>query len=105
MHIRKLTDKESICAGKTCSQEVCDAYALQFMIDFTLFLQSRGKEIIPGGWLVISIKEGRKCREYLRSEDTRMWDHISIILNKMAAQVKQYVIIRFIFLKKYIKNI
>ncbi|GJN21364.1 hypothetical protein PR202_gb08833 [Eleusine coracana subsp. coracana] len=58
----ELVNRGNICAGRTSSPAVNDAYARQFRSDLTLFLSSRAKELVAGGWLLASLK-GRSARD------------------------------------------
>ncbi|TVU29643.1 hypothetical protein EJB05_21219, partial [Eragrostis curvula] len=58
----ELVNRGSICAGRKSSSAVIEAYARQSGRDFTLFLESRAKEVVAGGWLLASLK-GRSARD------------------------------------------
>jgi len=62
-----LVNKGNTWAGRTSTPAVGAAYTRQFEHDFRLFLSSRAEEIVPGGWLVLSIA-GRP-RKDLSSQD------------------------------------
>ena len=47
-------NKGNIMIGKTSLPEVQEAYYTQFNRDFTMFLKSRAKEIVPGGCMVLT---------------------------------------------------
>ena len=47
-------NKRNICIAKTSPPEVQKAYYAQFKSDFTLFLESRAREIVPGGSMVLT---------------------------------------------------
>ncbi|GJN06873.1 hypothetical protein PR202_ga24643 [Eleusine coracana subsp. coracana] len=80
----KLVNRGNICAGRTSSPAVNEAYARQFCTDLTMFLSSRAVEMIHGGCLLISLK-GRSARD-MSSHDCVINDHPTHVLNAMAAQ-------------------
>lgn len=47
-------NKGNICIAKTSPPEVQKAYYTQFKRDFTLFLRSRAREVVPGGCMVLT---------------------------------------------------
>ncbi|KAJ8442006.1 hypothetical protein Cgig2_020151 [Carnegiea gigantea] len=47
-------NKGNICIAKTSPPEVQKAYHTQFKRDFTLFLSSRAREVVPGGCMVLT---------------------------------------------------
>ncbi|GMH17489.1 hypothetical protein Nepgr_019330 [Nepenthes gracilis] len=49
-----MLNKGNIYISKTSSKAVVDAYKQQFHKDFSLFLESRAKEVIPRGHMVLS---------------------------------------------------
>ncbi|GJN21363.1 hypothetical protein PR202_gb08832 [Eleusine coracana subsp. coracana] len=80
----ELVNRGNISTGRTSSPAVNDAYARQFRGDLTLFLSSRGKELIAGGWLLVSVK-GRSARD-MTSERCVINNHSTHVLNTMAAR-------------------
>jgi jasmonate O-methyltransferase len=57
-----LVNKGNTWAGRTSTPAVGAAYTRQFEHDFRLFLSSRAEEIVPGGWLILSLA-GRPAGE------------------------------------------
>ncbi|TVU29667.1 hypothetical protein EJB05_21244, partial [Eragrostis curvula] len=78
----ELVNRGNICAGRTSSPAVNDAYARQFCRGLTLFLKSRAKEVVAGGWLLASFK-GRSARDMSSAFNE---DYPTDILNIMAAR-------------------
>ncbi|GJM85301.1 hypothetical protein PR202_ga01738 [Eleusine coracana subsp. coracana] len=85
----ELLNKGNICAGRTSSPAVNDAYARQFRSDLMLFLSSRGKELVAGGWLLASLK-GRSARD-MSSKRCVINNHPTHVLNTMAARVRSLI--------------
>uniref|UniRef100_A0ACD5TLH6 Uncharacterized protein n=1 Tax=Avena sativa TaxID=4498 RepID=A0ACD5TLH6_AVESA len=63
---------------------ILEAYAHQFKKDFTLFLELRAKELVPGGRLVISLP-GRRSDE-VSSKSIHLWETLAQILRVMALE-------------------
>ncbi|XP_047058913.1 probable jasmonic acid carboxyl methyltransferase 2 [Lolium rigidum] len=63
---------------------VLEAYGQQFRKDFTLFLELRAKELVPGGRMVVSLP-GRRSDE-LASKFSHIWEAIAQILRVMASE-------------------
>lgn len=63
---------------------VLGAYARQFGKDFTLFLELRAKELVPGGRMVVSLA-GRRSEEPA-SKYTHAWESVAQILSEMASK-------------------
>ncbi|CAN6310477.1 unnamed protein product [Urochloa humidicola] len=63
-----LVNKGSVCAGRTRSPAVNAAYARQFEHDFKRFLAARVEEVVPGGWMVLSLW-GRLDKNLANSQD------------------------------------
>ncbi|RCV21410.1 hypothetical protein SETIT_4G137600v2 [Setaria italica] len=63
---------------------VLDAYSRQFRKDFTQFLTVRGKELVPGGRMVISLF-GR-CSDNPASMATHAWEILASSLNDMVSR-------------------
>ncbi|XP_062217711.1 probable methyltransferase TCM_000168 [Phragmites australis] len=80
----ELVNRGNICAGRTSSPAVIDAYTRQFSRDLTLFLESRAVEVVAGGWVLVSLKR-RSARDPC-SEGCAMYDHPNSILNDMASR-------------------
>ena len=68
---------------------VLEAYALQFKNDFTHFLKLRGKELLSGGRMVISIT-GRHSNG-ISNKSFHIWDTIVEILSIMAVEVRTFI--------------
>ncbi|CAD6337994.1 unnamed protein product [Miscanthus lutarioriparius] len=78
-----LVNKGNTWAGRTSTLAVGAAYTRQFEHDFRLFLSSRAEEIVPGGWLVLSLA-GRPGKD-LSSQD-RQSEFTAEVLCDMAAR-------------------
>ena len=78
-----LVNKGNTWAGRTSTPAVAAAYARQFEHDLSLFLSSRAEEIVPGGWLVLSVA-GRPGKD-LSSQD-RQSEFTAEVLCDMAAR-------------------
>ncbi|TVU29673.1 hypothetical protein EJB05_21250, partial [Eragrostis curvula] len=85
----ELVNRGSICAGRKSSPAVIEAYARQSGRDFTLFLESRAKEVVAGGWLLASLK-GRSARDMSSEGCAINEDYPTDILNTMAARVRSF---------------
>ncbi|CAL5031868.1 unnamed protein product [Urochloa decumbens] len=79
-----LINRGNICAGKTSTPAVTAAYTRQFEQDFKLFLASRAKEIIPGGWMIFSMA-ARPARDFA-SQPRRLLEFAAEVLQDMASQ-------------------
>ncbi|XP_076952959.1 putative methyltransferase TCM_000336 [Bidens hawaiensis] len=62
--------------SESSSLEVSKAYFDQFKQDFTLFLQSRSKELVSGGQMVI-ILLGRRDRSHVDRGNSFLWELLS----------------------------
>ncbi|CAN6287735.1 unnamed protein product [Urochloa humidicola] len=80
----ELVNKGSVCAGRTSSPAVAAAYARQFDHDFERFLSARAEEVVPGGWMVLSLW-GRAAKDLRSSQDTYP-ELIAEILQDMASR-------------------
>ncbi|KAF8657508.1 hypothetical protein HU200_060070 [Digitaria exilis] len=63
---------------------VLEAYARQFRKDFTLFLNLRAQELVPGGQMVISLP-GYRSNESA-GQSNLPWDGIAFMLNDMVSR-------------------
>lgn len=63
---------------------VLEAYAQQFRKDFTLFLELRAKELVPGGRMVVSIPG--KYSDEMASKSSHFWEIVAQILRGMALE-------------------
>lgn len=81
-----LINKGSVSAGRTSSPAVRAAYTRQFEQDFKRFLAARAEEVVPGGWMVLSLC-GRPAKDH--SSQDRYPEFIAEILQDMASQVVQ----------------
>ncbi|KAF7025199.1 hypothetical protein CFC21_037423 [Triticum aestivum] len=63
---------------------VLEAYAQQFRKDFTLFLELRAKELVPGGRMVVSLA-GRRSDDRA-SKFSHVWEVFAQILSVMASE-------------------
>lgn len=67
---------------------VLEAYAHQFKKDFTLFLELRAKELVPGGRMVVSLTGTRSNKT--ASKRYHLWETFAQILVAMVSEVHQY---------------
>ena len=79
-----LKNKGSVSAGRTSTPAVTAGYAPQFEQDFKRFLASRAEEMVPGGWMVLSLY-GRPAKDF--SSQDRYPEFIAEILQDLASQV------------------
>ncbi|KAJ8442007.1 hypothetical protein Cgig2_020152 [Carnegiea gigantea] len=74
-------NKGNICTAKTSPPEVQKAYYAQFKRDFTLFLSSRAREVVPGGCMVLTFLGS------IQSTNPRpMHELLGCTLNQMALE-------------------
>ncbi|KAK1586597.1 hypothetical protein Q3G72_004080 [Acer saccharum] len=78
----ELTDKENplinkgkIFISKTSPPAVIKAYQTQFQSDFASFLESRSKEVVPGGRMVLTFR-GRTTPDPSSDETCLLWDYL-----------------------------
>ncbi|KAJ0683487.1 putative methyltransferase [Helianthus annuus] len=69
-------NKGKFYISKSSSPEVSKAYFDQFQEDFTLFLQSRSKELLSGGRMVL-ILLGRRDRSHVDRGNSILWELLS----------------------------
>jgi jasmonate O-methyltransferase len=75
---------------------VLEAYGQQFRKDFTLFLELRAKELVPGGRMVVSLP-GRRSHE-LASKFSHIWEALAQILRVMASEVCRFTLLAYYFM-------
>lgn len=73
--------------SSTSPPAVPAAYLRQFQRDFTVFLESRAAEVVPGGRIVVSML-GRQTEGYTDMKTTLLWDLLSESLAAMVSQVR-----------------
>jgi jasmonate O-methyltransferase len=76
---------------------VSEAYARQFRKDFTLFLELRAKELVPGGRMVVSLVGKRS--DDRASQFTHLWEMFAKILCVMASEVLVFLAYQSIIFK------
>ena len=75
-------NKGNICMAKTSPPEVQKAYYTQFKRDFTLFLRSRAREVVPGGCMVLTFLGSIQS-----TNPHPMHELLGCTLNQMALEV------------------
>ncbi|XP_031283850.1 salicylate carboxymethyltransferase-like [Pistacia vera] len=74
-------NKGNICIAKTSTPAVFKAYYEQFNRDFSMFLKSRGEEVVPGGRMMLTTMGN------LRSDDPlTIWEFVGLKLNDMVLE-------------------
>ncbi|KAK9691057.1 hypothetical protein RND81_09G173100 [Saponaria officinalis] len=74
-------NKGNIYIAKTSPQEISKVYYAQFKRDFTLFLRSRSREMVPGGQMVL-IFQG----SYNSDDPDSLWELLGSTLNDMVSK-------------------
>lgn len=74
-------NKGNIYIAKTSPPEISNAYSAQFKRDFTLFLQSRSREMVCGGRMVLTF---RGCHN---SDEPDIWDVLGTAVQDMVTKV------------------
>lgn len=75
-------NKGNIYIAKTSPPEIAQAYYAQFKEDFTLFLRSRGKEMVPGGHMVLTLQGSVQ-----RNDPDSLWELLGSTLHTMVQEV------------------
>ncbi|KAF9592507.1 hypothetical protein IFM89_015201 [Coptis chinensis] len=75
----------NIYIAATSPPSVDKAYLEQFRSDFSLFLNSRSEEVIPGGRMVITII-GRRSSDPSSKECCHLWELLAQALREMVSQ-------------------
>ncbi|XVF63814.1 hypothetical protein PTKIN_Ptkin09bG0116700 [Pterospermum kingtungense] len=70
---RKHLNKGKIYISTTSPRSVLDAYLLQFRNDFSLFINSRSEELVPGGHMVLSFM-GRRSADPTTEDSCYHWE-------------------------------
>ena len=65
---------------------VVQAFGQQFRKDFTIFLNTRAKELVPNGQMVLSMV-GRPSSD-TAYQSVQPWDFLFVPLNDMASRVR-----------------
>lgn len=79
-------NKGNIYMAKTSPPSVFASYLNQFQKDFSLFLNYRKEELVPGGKMVVNLI-GRRSPDYSSRECCRLWELLSESLKDMALEV------------------
>nr|XP_043621474.1 S-adenosyl-L-methionine:benzoic acid/salicylic acid carboxyl methyltransferase 3-like [Erigeron canadensis] len=74
-----------IYVARTSPTEVFEAYQKQYATDFTMFLQARAKELVPGGRMVLTLM-GRKLSDLAIDDCGVGWEVLAQTLLDMAKQ-------------------
>ncbi|XP_010510248.1 PREDICTED: jasmonate O-methyltransferase-like [Camelina sativa] len=74
-----------IYISKTSPKSAHKAYALQFQTDFSAFLESRSKELVPGGRMFLSLF-GRSTQDPTTDESCYQWELLAQALISMAKE-------------------
>lgn len=80
-------NKGKIYISKTTPANVAEAYSMQFQRDFSLFLESRGKEIVTGGHMVLTFMGRRRGSDPSSLDHSYMWELLGDALTHMASEV------------------
>ncbi|KAG9449706.1 hypothetical protein H6P81_009671 [Aristolochia fimbriata] len=80
----KSINKGKIYISDTSPKKVAEAYSMQFQKDFTLFLDSRSVELIPGGQMVL-MALGRPTRDHTNTGNTIYWELLSQAFARMVS--------------------
>ncbi|KAJ0025788.1 hypothetical protein Pint_09002 [Pistacia integerrima] len=78
-------NKGKIYISKSSPQSVLDAYSMQYQNDFSLFLKSRGQEILSGGRMVLSFM-GRRTSDPTTEESCYHWELLAHALMSMVSE-------------------
>lgn len=78
-------NKWNVYISRTSPPSVFDAYLEQFKRDFSVFLELRSKEIIPGGRVVLTLL-GRKETDASNGKYFSLWDLLAVSLNAMVLE-------------------
>ncbi|PWA48198.1 S-adenosyl-L-methionine-dependent methyltransferases superfamily protein [Artemisia annua] len=79
----------NVYMAKTSPPIVFEMYRMQFQKDFTMFLESRSKEIIHGGHMVLSLA-GRNDVDPSCNNSSCLWELFAKSLVDMAKEVKHW---------------
>ncbi|KAL9358027.1 hypothetical protein Peur_051280 [Populus x canadensis] len=82
---RTAMNKGKIYISKSSSLCVLEAYSLQFQKDFSSFLKSRSKEIVPGGCMLLSFM-GRRSTDPTTDESCYHWELLAQALMSMVSE-------------------
>ncbi|GAB2217954.1 hypothetical protein Droror1_Dr00001168 [Drosera rotundifolia] len=74
-------NKGRVCAGSSSPPEVLKAYRDQFTADFSSFLKARSEEIVPGGFMSLTIVE-----RFENDNIFKGWELLSKSLQSMASE-------------------
>ncbi|KAK6245452.1 hypothetical protein SCA6_008542 [Theobroma cacao] len=66
-------NKGKVYISKSSPQSVLNAYSLQFQNDFSMFIESRSQELVPGGRMVLSFM-GRRSTDPTTEESCHHWE-------------------------------
>ncbi|XP_054793942.1 S-adenosyl-L-methionine:benzoic acid/salicylic acid carboxyl methyltransferase 3-like [Prosopis cineraria] len=77
-------NKGNIYMARTSPSNVLKAYYQQFQKDFSLFLECRAKEVVEGGFMVLTFL-GRKSDDPSSKEGCLIWELMATALNDMAS--------------------
>lgn len=77
-------NKGNIYMASTSPSNVLKAYYQQFQKDFSLFLECRAKEVVEGGYMVLTFL-GRKSDDPSSKECCLVWELMAKALNDMAS--------------------
>ncbi|KAK9165470.1 hypothetical protein Scep_000661 [Stephania cephalantha] len=75
----------NIYLSRTSPPSACMAYKEQFVKDFSLFLNLRSKEMIPGGRAVLTFM-GRRTDDSSLDENCTPWTMLALALNDMVSE-------------------
>ncbi|CAK7346332.1 unnamed protein product [Dovyalis caffra] len=82
---RTTLNRGKLYISKTSPQCVLEAYSLQFQTDFSVFLKSRSKEMVPGGCMLLSFM-GRRSTDPTTDESCYHWELLAQALMSMVPE-------------------
>ncbi|XP_038876613.1 salicylate carboxymethyltransferase-like [Benincasa hispida] len=80
-----IRNKGKIFISKTSPSEVIEAYYGQFKKDFNCFLESRSKEVVSGGRMVLTFR-GRRQPDPCPDETCLLWDYLGLAFQALVHQ-------------------
>ncbi|KAL9142249.1 hypothetical protein ABFS82_14G156600 [Erythranthe guttata] len=86
------SNKDNICTANTSPPEILEAYIKQHRKDFSIFLSSRGEEMVRGGRMVLTFVGGRLKDHHasLKQDQTLVISLMAKILAEMVAEINNY---------------
>lgn len=78
-------NKGNIYMASTSHPTILKAYYKQFEMDFSEFLKCRAEELVPGGYMVLTLL-GRKSEDPSSKECCYVWELLAMVLNDMVSE-------------------